>query len=103
MKELNRENLSDFEKEKLVFVDFWADWCGPCMVFSPVYNKVALQYESKAVFMKCNVDKEQNMALSYGISSVPCVMVFSYGKLIDKLVGLTNEYGLVNFVEKHLN
>ena len=53
--------------------------------------------------MKCNVDKEQNMALSYGISSIPCVMVFSYGKLIDKLVGLTNEYGLVNFVEKHLN
>ena len=97
MKELNRENLKDLDVEKLVFVDFWAEWCGPCMVFSPIFNKVAVQYKDQAVFMKCDVDKEQDLAVNYGVSSIPTILVYSYGKQIDKLVGLTNEYGLINF------
>lgn len=103
MKELTSLNINDLNNKKLVFVDFWAGWCGPCMAFGPTFQNVALQYQDKAEFMKCDVDKEQSLAVKNGIMSIPCVLVFSYGKVVDKLVGLTNENGLTNFIEKNLN
>ena len=102
MENLTSLNVNELENEEIVFVDYWADWCGPCMVFAPVYEKVANQFKDKAKFMKCNADNEQMLAVKNGVTSIPCVMVYSKGKLVDKLVGLTNEYGLINFVEKNL-
>jgi len=103
MEELTSSNVEKLNSLDLVFVDYFADWCGPCMAFSPIFNNVAWKFKDKAVFMKCDADKEQMLAVKYGVNSIPCVMVYSKGKLVDKLVGLTNEYGFIHFVEKNLN
>ena len=103
MLELTSNNKDELKNKKLVFVDYWASWCGPCMVFGPTYQAVASKYQDKAEFMKCDVDKEQAIAIEYGVMSIPSVLVYSYGKLVDKHVGLTNENGFINFVEKNLN
>ena len=103
MLELTSNNKEELKNKKLVFVDFWASWCGPCMVFSPTFQAVALKYQDKAEFMKCDVDQEQDLAVEYGVMSIPSVLVYSYGKLVDKFVGLTNENVFSSFVEKNLN
>ena len=102
MKSLNKDNYDAIYEKEIVFVDFWAGWCGPCMALAPLYEKVAQTYNSKAEFLKCNVDEEQELAVKHGIMSIPCIMVFNKGKLQDKLVGLANENILINFVERNL-
>ena len=103
MENLTSKNYNDLKNKKVVFVDFWAGWCGPCMALSPLYEKMANIYKEKAEFMKCNVDEEQDLAVRHGIMSIPCIMVFDEGKLKDKHVGLSNENILTNFIEKNLN
>ena len=102
MENLTSKNYSELNNKEIVFVDFWASWCGPCMALTPLYEKMAKSYSRKAKFMKCNVDEEQELAVRHGIMSIPCIMVFEYGKLKDKLVGLSNENILINFIEKNL-
>ena len=84
MENLTSLNYSDLKNKDIVFVDFWAGWCGPCMALAPAYEKVAEEYKNKAVFMKCNVDQEQSLAVKHGIMSIPCVMVFVKGEVKDK-------------------
>ena len=102
MKELTSGNFNELKNKNIVFVDFWAGWCGPCMALAPLYEKVASNYQEKAEFMKCNVDNEQELAVKNNIMSIPCIMVFKNGILKDKLVGLSNENILTNFVERNL-
>ena len=73
---------------KLMMVDFWADWCGPCKMLSPVIDDLAKQYEGKAVVGKVNVDEEQELAIRYGVMSIPTVIFFKDGKEIDRKVGV---------------
>lgn len=103
MENLTNSNYKSLQQKGVVFVDFWAGWCGPCMALKPLYEKVSKEFEEKAVFMKCNVDEEQELAVEHGIMSIPCIMCFNNGKLQDKLVGLSNENILVNFITKNLN
>lgn len=72
---------------KLMMVDFWADWCGPCRMLGPVIEKLAAQYPDVAVG-KVNVDEEQELALRYGVMSIPTVIFFKDGKEIDRKVGV---------------
>ncbi len=103
MENLTSNNFNELRNKKLVFVDFWAGWCGPCMALAPLYENVSKKYQERAEFMKCNVDEEQELAVHYGIMSIPCILVFVNGEVKDKLVGLTNENLLTNFIEKQLN
>ena len=73
---------------KLMMVDFWASWCGPCKMLAPVIDDLAEKYAGKAVVGKVNVDEEQELAIRYGVMSIPTVIFFKDGKEIDRKVGV---------------
>ena len=73
---------------KLVMVDFWAAWCGPCRMLSPVIDGLDKRYEGKVVIGKVNVDEEQELAITNGVMSIPTVVFFKDGKEIDRKVGV---------------
>ena len=82
-----------FEKEVLqadvpVLVDFWATWCGPCTMLAPTVAGIAEEYAGKVKVCKVNVDEEPELAVKYGISSIPALMLFQGGQLVKSLVGL---------------
>ena len=85
-------NLQSFEaamsEGKLMMVDFWASWCGPCRMIAPVVEDIAKQYEGKALIAKVNVDEEQELAITNGVMSIPTVVFFKDGKEIDRKVGV---------------
>lgn len=101
MEALTSKNYDQIMKNDVVFVDFWASWCGPCRSYGPIFEEIAEKYSSKAKFVKCNVDDERNLAIKNGIMSIPCTIVFVGGKRVDKQVGLLSEQVLSSLVEKY--
>ena len=100
MEKLTSENVQEIMSKPLVFVDFWADWCGPCMAIAPYFEAVSSKYKDKAVFVKCNVDEEIEFSRKQGIMSIPTIIAYKNGEIVDKNVGLVNESLLSSFVEK---
>lgn len=72
----------------LMMVDFWASWCGPCKMLAPTIDQIGEQYEDKAIIGKVDVDEEQNLAIRYGVMSIPTVIFFKDGAEIDRKVGV---------------
>ena len=75
------------EQAPLAMVDFWADWCGPCKALSPVIESLAEQYEGKALIGKVNVDEERELAIRFGVMSIPTVVFLKNGREFDRKVG----------------
>ena len=85
---LTKGNFDETIKEGTVLVDFWADWCGPCRMLSPILDELAEKVGDKAVFGKVNVDEETDIARRFEISSIPTVMIFKNGELKETKVGV---------------
>ena len=78
---------SEVTKYPLILVDFWAPWCGPCRMVSPIIEQLAKEYSGRVAFGKVNVDECQMTAASFGIQSIPTMMMFKNGKAVDVMVG----------------
>jgi thioredoxin 1 len=90
------------ESKTPVLVDFWAEWCMPCRMISPMIEEAATNYEGKLKVCKMNVDEAQGTASSYGIMSIPTLMIFKNGEVVDKVVGAVPKADLFSRIEKHL-
>lgn len=86
---------------KLVIVDFWADWCGPCKAMEPTMAKIAKKYQSQVRIVKVNVDDEEQLARMNSIRSIPTLLFFDGPKIVDTLVGAVPESVIVNLIGKH--
>jgi thioredoxin 1 len=83
-------------------VDFWAPWCGPCKAVAPVLEEVATEFKGKIRVVKVNTDDNQMVAMQHGIRSIPTVMLFKGGKVVDQIVGAMPKRNFVEMIQKHL-
>ena len=86
-----------------VFVDFWAEWCGPCRMVSPVVEELASEYEGKVNFVKVNVDEANELASKYNVFSIPTLAVFNKGEIIGQQVGAASKESYKNMIENALS
>jgi thioredoxin 1 len=89
------------EKHPLVVVDCWAPWCGPCCMVAPIIEELARDYAGKVLFGKLNVDENPAIAMQYQIMSIPTLLVFNHGKLVDRIIGALPKQMLEPKITRH--
>ncbi|MCF8303672.1 MAG: thioredoxin [Bacteroidales bacterium] len=103
--ELTDSNFEELvlKSDKLVIVDLWAEWCGPCRMVGPIVNEIGDEYEGKVVAGKLDVDSNPNVTAQYGVRNIPTILFFKNGEIVDKQVGAVPKSVLVGKLEKHLD
>ena len=86
--EITDSNFNEIvTKNDVVLVDFWAEWCGPCRMIAPMIEELANEYDGKAVIGKLDVDNNQESSIKFGVRSIPTLLVFKNGEMVDRHVG----------------
>ena len=96
------KNFEATIEKGVTLVDFWATWCGPCRRQGPIITEIAKEFEGKAVIGKLDVDKNRETAGKYHVRSIPTIIVFKDGKVVDRIVGLQTKQALVDLVNRYL-
>ena len=100
--ELTSATFDATTKEGVSLVDFWAPWCGPCRMIAPVIDELAGDFEGKANICKVNTDEEQDLAVKYGIRSIPTIIFMKNGEVVDQLIGATSKQALTDKINSLL-
>lgn len=87
MRIVNKEEFESIKNNGIVFVDFYADWCGPCKMVAPVLEELSMEYEGQINFVKVNVDQEGDLAGEYGVMSIPNLVLMKDGQVVKQVVG----------------
>lgn len=86
-----------------VLIDFWAAWCGPCKMIAPYIEELSNEYEGKAKIAKLDVDNNQNTAMNFGIRSIPTLLIFKGGNVVDTIVGAVPKQAIIDKLNSHIN
>ena len=98
--ELTKDNLEDtINNSKILFIDFWADWCGPCKMFGPIFEKASDEH-ADVVFAKCDTENQQEVAAAFGIKSIPTLAIFKEQTMIFSQAGALPAPALAEIIEK---
>ncbi|MDH3004980.1 MAG: thioredoxin [Candidatus Shikimatogenerans sp. JK-2022] len=88
------------KKNKISMIDFWANWCNPCLYINPIIEYIHKKYKNKIFIYKINIEKYENITVEYNIQSIPTIIFFSYGKEIYRHIGMINKSKLIKICNK---
>lgn len=102
---LNNQNFQKevIDSDKIVLIDFYADWCGPCKMMSPIIDEVANEMYESVKVCKLNVDENPNLAVEYNVMSIPTLIIFKSGNVVDTSVGLRDKEEILNNLKGIIN
>ena len=96
VKHLTGANFEESTSKGLVLIDFWATWCGPCRMLGPVLDQVAAEMGDDATIGKINIDEEQDLAVKFGVRSIPAMFILKDGEIVESFVGVKDKSTLIN-------
>jgi thioredoxin 1 len=94
---------SALDSKGVAVVDFWAEWCGPCRMITPIIEELSKDFEGKATVGKLNVDSNPQVSMKYGVRSIPTILILKDGEVVDKQVGVTTKQALEAKINAHLS
>tara|TARA_B100001063_G_scaffold43004_1_gene36806 strand:- start:2596 stop:2913 length:318 start_codon:yes stop_codon:yes gene_type:complete len=100
--ELTKENFQENTQSGVVLVDFWAPWCGPCKMISPIIDQLAVDFDGKAKICKVNTEEQQDLTVENQIRSIPTILIYKDGKIVDQSIGSTTKAILEEKINKFL-
>ena len=104
LENLTADNFNEkVMSSEIVILDFWAPWCGPCKMMSPIFQKPAKNFPLKVLFTKVNTENEQNLSARFGIRSIPTLIIFKNAKEVQRVSGALDETTLNNLVSKFID
>lgn len=102
MKIVNKIEFEQLKDKGTVLVDFFATWCGPCKMLTPVLEELSSDYEGKATIVKVDVDQEQELAMQYGVMAVPTMIIFKNGEAVEQIQGFKAKVQLAGTLDSYL-
>lgn len=103
VQELNEHDFKEITRKGLVLVDFWAPWCGPCRMLTPVFEEVSHDFVGQLIFAKLSTEEFPDLASEVGVNGIPCLILFKDGVEVDRIVGFQPKDVLKKNIERILN